>query len=72
MKRDLWDSMKCTVLDKKYYRPVIILYGSMREIGVGRKQFKTATAAQDYARRWRERVIRYRNFVNGIKSEVTK
>jgi hypothetical protein len=70
MSRDFWGIGKYTILDKKYYRPVITLYGQIREIKIGRKQFRTATEADDYAKRWRERVIRFRNFANRTKLEV--
>jgi hypothetical protein len=62
--------MKCTVRDEKYYRAVITLYGKTRRIGVSRKTFRTATQAENYADRWRARVVHFSELANQPKPEM--
>jgi len=44
---------------EKYYHPYLYRLGQRRYAGHGRTAFRTATAAQDYARRWAERADRF-------------
>ena len=52
-------SQKIITRSEKHYQPYLYRTGRRRYAGHGRTYFKTATAAQDYARRWAERASRF-------------
>lgn len=54
----------------KHYRAYIVLYGANHRMKTSRKQFKTAAAADAYARRWRVRAVGFIQLANQKKSEV--
>lgn len=71
MNRELCGHIRCIgYLTNKRYRAMITLYESGHRIRDSRRLFRTATGADDYAKRWRERVIRFCKFANQPKPEI--
>jgi hypothetical protein len=65
-----WNHVDCSAFGKNYYLPAIILDGPTIQVKSSRRKFQTSWDADEYARRWYERVIRFREFVNRTKLEV--